>query len=125
MTRRKIGSIVAGVAAMGFLGTAALHSTGYNAITRLSEGAAPELQALAPALWLAFSFELITLGLIVAVIALRPSPSGRLILAIAALAPISTAGLQLRFLGFVPPTAILFGIGALALIAAGVLPRSG
>jgi hypothetical protein len=125
MTRRNAGSIVAGVAALGFFGTAALHSTGYKAITELSMGTAPELQAVAPALWLVFSFDLVVLGLIVGIIAFRPSSSGRLILVVVALGPISAAGLQIRFLGFVPPTAILLGIGALTLVAAGVLPRSG
>lgn len=35
MTRQKTGSIIAGIAAVGFLGTAALHSTGYDSISQL------------------------------------------------------------------------------------------
>lgn len=125
MTRRRIGSMIGGVAAMGFIATAVLHSTGFRAVTRLSQTAAAELRALVPALWLVFSFDLVILGLIVAVVTFRPSAPGRIIVATAALCPIGAACLQLWFLGFVPPTAILFGIGALALTSAGILPGAG
>jgi len=123
MTRQRAGSIVAALAAVGFIATAALHSTGYNSVTRLAMQSPTEFHALVPALWLAFAFDLTVVGLIVGVVALRPSTTGRLILAIAAACPISAAGLQLWFLGFIPPTGILLGVGGLTLVAAGVLPR--
>jgi hypothetical protein len=72
-----------------------------------------------------FSLDLLILGLIVAVVASRPTAPGRMILVIAALSPLAAAGLQLRFIGFVPPTAILLGLGALTLAAGAVLqPQS-
>lgn len=122
MTRKKAGSLIAGVAAASFLGTAALHSTGYDTISQLAEQAPADLAALAPALWLAFSFDLSVVGLIVAVIAIRPSTPGRLVLVVAAISPLSAAALQLWFIGFMPPTAILLIVVGLTIIAAGVLP---
>lgn len=120
MTRTRLGSILAGIAAAGFLGTAWLHSTGYDSVTELAAAGPDDLQALMPALWLVFSLDLAILGLIVAIVAWRPTGSVRLILLVAALGPIGAAALQLRFLGFVPPTAILLALGALTLAAAAV-----
>ena len=62
-------------------------------------------------LWLAFSFDLAVLGLIIGVLVARPRDVARPILVIAALCPFSAAGLQLSFIGFVPPTAILIVLG--------------
>ena len=118
MNRRQIGSVLAGIAAVGFLATAALHATGYGFVTQLAEQAPAELRPLIPALWLVFSIDLIVLGLIVAVVARRPTAGGWLILVIAAICPLAAAGLQIRFLGFVGPTAILLGVGVVTLIAA-------
>ena len=125
MTRQKIGSILTGIVAASFVGTSALHGTGYSATIQLAEQGPAQLRALAPALWLAFSLTLLVLGLIIGVVAIRPAATGRLILVISASYPIGAAMLQLRFLGFIPPTGLLLGVGALALVAAGVLPRTG
>lgn len=125
MTRQKAGSIIAAVASVGFIATAALHSTGYKSVTQLAMRSPAELQALVPALWLAFALDLTVVGLIVGVVALRPGATGRLILGMGAACPLSAAGLQLWFLGFIPPTGILLGIGGLTLVAAGILPRGG
>ncbi len=125
MTRRKTGRILAGVAAAGFFATAWLHGTGYDSVTQLAGTGPRELESLVPALWLSFSFDLVVLGLIVAAVAWRPSTSSRAVLAIAALAPLAGAGLQLRFIGFVPPTAILIALGGLTLAAAAALGRKG
>lgn len=109
MTRPKVGSIIAGLAAIGFLGTAALHSSGYTSVVNAA-GQAPEaVRPLIPMLWLALSFDFIVLGLVVGVVAARPTGPARLILGIAAVAPIAAAVLQIRFIGFIPPTAILIG----------------
>lgn len=121
MTRAAISRSLAGVAAAGFLATAWLHSTGYGSVKELARGSHPDLQAVAPALWLAFSVDLVVVGLIVAVIAIRPTPVGRVILAIAACSPLAGAGLQLVFIGFVPPTAILLVLGTITLLAAALL----
>ncbi|NIR49498.1 hypothetical protein GWO43_13405, partial [candidate division KSB1 bacterium] len=93
ITRQKAGSIIAGIAAVGFLGTAALHSTGLDSITQIAGQSPTGLGSVAPALWLAFSFNLSVVGLIVAIIAFRPSTIGRLVLVVAALSPLSAATL--------------------------------
>lgn len=121
MTRRKIGSILAAVACLGFLATAWLHSTGYSSVCELAADVPSDLGAVMPALWLMFSFDLIVLGLIVGVIAWRPPRTARIILCLAALAPLAAAGLQLRFLEFIPPTAILITLGGLTLAAGALL----
>jgi hypothetical protein len=121
MTRHQVGRIVAGLAAVGFLGTAGLHSTGYDSVSQLATEITSDLGLVMPALWLIFSLDLAVIGLIVAAVAYRPAPPGRPILVIAAACPLGAAALQLRFIGFVFPTAILLAVGALTLTAAAVL----
>jgi hypothetical protein len=120
MTRARLGSILAALAAVGYLATAWLHSTGYDSVTELAAAGPSDLAALAPALWLVFSLDLVILGLIVAVTAWRPTGPARLVLLVAAFGPLGAAALQLRYLGFIPPTAILLVLGALTLVAAAV-----
>ena len=122
MTRAQLGSLLTGLAGAGFLGTAALHGTGYDSVTQLAAQGPAELQALMPALWVAFSLDLVVIGLILAVVARRPIPRDRLLLAVAAFSPVGAALLQIRFLGFIPPSAILLALGAFTLTAAVVVP---
>lgn len=122
MTRQRAGSAITGVAAIGFWGAAALHSSGYSSVVRASAQAPEMVRALLPLLWLAIAFDLAVLGLIVAVVALRPAGPARIILAAASICPFADAGLQVRFLGFIPPTSILIGVGVVTLIGAMVLP---
>jgi hypothetical protein len=124
MSRGSIGRLLAAVAAAGFVGTAALHATGYPSVTRLSSEVRGRLGAAIPGLWLAFSVDLAVLGMIMGVVALRPGPGTRLILALASLCPLSAAALQMHFLGFIPPTAILLGVGLTAAAACVVGPAS-
>lgn len=123
MTRHDLGRSLAALAALGFLATAGLHSTGYDAVTRLAADVPSDLGPVMPALWLMFSIDLVIIGLIVAIVAYRPAPAARIMLVVAALSPLAAAGLQLRFIGFVPPTAILLAVGAVTLGAAAVLPQ--
>ncbi len=124
MTRRQAGSRITGVAALGFLGSAALHTAGYSSIVRASAQAPEPARHLLPMLWLGIAFDFAVLGVIVAVVALRPSGPTRIILAIAAICPLVAAGLQIRFVGFIPPTAILLGVGVVTLIGAMFLPST-
>ena len=125
MIRDSIARVIAGAAAISFFATAWLHSTGYDSVTVAALDGPTSLQSLVPALWLSFSFDLIVLGLVVSVVAWRPSALGRIILVIAALGPLSAAALQLRFIGFVPPTAILIGVALLTLTAAALMKPDG
>ncbi|MDH3455471.1 MAG: hypothetical protein OER90_01400 [Gemmatimonadota bacterium] len=112
------GTIVAAVAAVGFLGTAALHSTGYGTVVELAAEVPSDLAPVIPALWLAFSLDLAVVGLIVAVVAWRQPRGSPAILLLAALQPLGAAILQLTSIGFVPPTAILLILALITIIAA-------
>ena len=126
MTRNRVARLLTGLAGLGFVGTAALHSTGYDSIVRLAKDVPGVMGEVMPALWLAFSFDLTVLGLIVGILAIRPAQVARPILVVAALCPFGAAGLQLQYIGFVPPTAILIALGVLTWAGAAVWPgRSG
>lgn len=114
MTRERTARTLTGLTALGFLATAGIHASGYDAITVMASAVGGSLGALIPALWIAFSFDLTVLGLIVVVLTLRPRECASPILLIAGLAPFSAAGLQLHSIGFVPPTALLLALGALS-----------
>jgi len=86
--------VLTAFAAVGYVATAWLHSTGYGSVTELAGQAPADLASLVPALWVMFSLDLVILGLIVALIAWRPSATGRVILVIAALSPF---GLTVRW----------------------------
>jgi hypothetical protein len=123
MTRSDTGGILAGIAAIGYLGTALLHSTGYSSVAKLATEVPSDLGPLIPALWLVFSLDLAVLGVIVGVVAWRRPQAGWLILVIASLQPLGAASLQLRWIGFVPPTAILLAVAAVTLAASALLRR--
>lgn len=123
VTRENLGRIFAWAAAAGFVGTAVLHGTGYRAVATLAAGSPGGLDALVPAMWLAFSLDLAVVGLIIAVVAWKRSRDGGLILALGSLCPFGAAVLQIVFLGFIPPTAILLVVGGVTLAAAGLLGR--
>ena len=125
MTRRGIGTGLTAAAAVAFVATAAIHATGYDSVTALAAEGPADLATLVPALWLAFSVDLAVIGLMLGVVALRVAAGARLILVLAALCPLGAAGLQMRFLGFIAPTAILLFVAALTLVAAGVRPAGG
>jgi len=122
MKRERVARYLTGLACLGFLGTAALHSTGYGSVVRQAKDVPGIMGDVMPALWLAFSLDLTVIGAIVGVVALRPRDVARPILVIAALCPLSAAGLQLRFIGFVPPTGILLFLGILTCLGAAAWP---
>lgn len=119
LTKRvRAGRVLAGLAALGCFATAALHSTGYPSIARLATGLPGMMGAAMPAVWLGFSLDLTVIGAVIGLLAIRPGPGARLILGVAALCPLGAAGLQLRFIGFITPTAILLTLGFMTLTAA-------
>ncbi len=117
-----VGRALAGVSCLGFLGTAALHGTGYRSVARAATQIEGVLGAAVPALWLMFSLDLLVLGLVAGTVAARPGRSARPILAFAALCPLGAAALQIRFIGFVAPTAVLLALGAITALAAAIGP---
>jgi len=124
MTRRGFGTGLTIAAAVAYLATAGLHATGYDSVTALAGQTTGDLATLVPMLWLGFSADLVVLALVIGAVALSPV-GGRLVLACAALCPLGAAVLQMRFVGFIPPTAILLAVTALTLAAAAVRPAEG
>ena len=125
MTRTGKARLLTGLAGLGFLFTAGLHSTGYDSVARVADDVPGMIGRIMPGLWLAFSFDLTVLGLILGVLAIWPSRVARPILVIAAASPLAAAGLQLRLVGFIPPTGLLTGLGLLTMVAAATWPASG
>ncbi len=123
MTRELAARFLTGVAALGYLGTAAFHGTGYEFVVGKAKDVPGMLGQIMPALWLVFSVDLSVLGLILGVLTLRPADVARPILVIAALCPFAVAGLQIRFIGFIPPTGLLITLGILTWAGAAVWPR--
>ena len=115
LRRQAVGRWLTWGASVGFLVTAALHGSGYPSVLKASEEVPGSFGELIPMLWLVFSADLAILGLIIAVVALRPSSIGRPVLTLAALCPLAVAAMQLWSIGFVPPTALLIGVGVLTL----------
>jgi hypothetical protein len=101
-----------------YLITALLHHLGYGPITQLAEQGPEDLRPLVPPLWLSFSASLIVLALIILAVARAPNPYRRRVLVLAACGPIVGAALQLAYLGFIPPTAMLLVDGLVVLGAA-------
>ena len=117
MTKQERASKLAGAAAVALILTAAFHATGLPRFNRLAAEAGGALVAFVPPLWIAFSIDLVALGLIAAIIAARPGPNGRLVLLTLALPPLGAAVLQVLYLGWILPTTILV-LDAVLLIAA-------
>jgi len=124
LTRHKFARGLTGLSAAGFFIAAMLHTSGYQSVTLLAQQGPRGLGGLVSALWLAFSAAMIILGLIVAILAREPVGGARAILVLAACLPLATAMLQLRFLGFIPPVAILGTIALVTFAGAVASPRS-
>jgi len=122
MKRRTVGSALAWLTAALFIATAAIHHTGFSGVSALAAETGGDVAILMPMLWLFFSIELVILGAVAAVIARRPSADHGTILMLLALVPGAAAVLQLVYIGFIPPTAILL-FDALVAIAAGTALR--
>jgi hypothetical protein len=123
MTRYQTARVLAAMSASGFLLAAGIHTAGLRRVVfqaqRGLSGLAPPFVA---ALWLAFAAALGVLGLMVTLVALGRVTGGRAILALAGCFPAATVVLQLHFLGFTPPVAILAAVAAVSFAAALALP---
>ena len=122
MTRHRIAQVLAGVSAFGFFLAAGLHTAGYRQVVLQAEQGFSGLGSLVAALWLAFDAAMVVLGGIVTVVALGRVARARWVLTLAGSFPFVTVLLQLHFLGFTRPTAILSTIAAVSFGAAIVCP---
>jgi hypothetical protein len=118
---RKLGSLLTGLAGIAFLATAALHATGYPWILAQAESMSAEAALVVPPLWLMFAADLGVLGLVLITVSLRPARGGPFIVLLAALAPLTAAGLLARTIRLGGPVPILAGVAGLAILAAAVL----
>ncbi len=122
MTRYKTAQILTGVAAFGFFVAAGLHISGYRQVLLQAQQGFSGLAPLVSALWLVFAAAMVILGVMVTLVALGRVTGGRWILALAGCFPLITVLLQLRFLGFIPPVAILSTVAAVSFGAAIAFP---
>jgi hypothetical protein len=114
-------SIVLG---LGLLVTALLHGSGLTQVRAAVANTSADLEALFPALWLAFAVHYLVLGALVLVATGPANGLSWRLLGIAAAAPLTDALLQVIYFGFIPPTAILLVVAALGLAAAAVSRES-
>lgn len=117
MTRERLASLSASVGAALVFGTAWFHLSGYGSVVARAPA---DLQRLVAALWVSGGVSLI----LAALLSVAATPlfvvRRRAILGIAALTPFSIAVLQVVYLGFLPPTALLL-LDTAVLVAAGQL----
>jgi hypothetical protein len=119
MNRQRLGNLLIYGTAGLLIVTGGMHLSVFGHINGIAQSATPaDVQALMPPLWLAIGVDLIATGIIVALVGLENSNGGRYVLFAAAICPWGVAVLQLIYLGFIPPTAILLLDGALAIAAA-------
>lgn len=120
MTKQRTATVTAAIGAGLLFATAGLHLNAYSSI--LSQAPA-DLQSLIAALWVFCGVSLI----IAALLTIAATPlfimRRRALLGIAALVPASIAALQLVYLGFMAPTALLL-FDAAVLVGAGELGRA-
>lgn len=119
MSRERSATLTASVAAGLLFLTAGVHFRAYGSIV---DPTPVEVLPLVAAAWVAGGISL----MVAALLAITATPlfmvRRRALLAIAGLTPFSIAALQITYLGFIPPTALLL-LEAALLFAAGELGR--
>jgi hypothetical protein len=114
MTKERVATVTAAVGAGLLFATAGFHLSGYSSVVGQTS---TDLRPLVAAVWVAVGASLI----ISALLAVAATPlfivRRRALLAIAALTPISIAAVQIAYLGFLVPTALLLLDAALLLVA--------
>jgi len=121
---QRVGRILGACSGLGFILTAGLHATGYSTVNTLSLQVPEDLRALIAMLWLAFSADLVVAGVIVlAAVRFFTALSGP-VLAVAGFLPAFAACLQVAYLGFIGPTAILAALAVSTWASAWALRRT-
>lgn len=120
MTKERIAAVTAAIGAGLLLATAGFHLSGYSSV---QEQTPADLRPVMSAMWVAIGASLIIAGLLAVAATPLFMVRRRALLAIAALIPVSIAVVQIAYLGFLPPTALL-AVDAAVLLAAGELGRT-
>jgi hypothetical protein len=120
MTKERVASVTAAVGAGLLFATAGFHLSAYSTVVA---EAPTDLRPLMSAMWVAAGVSL----MIAALLAVAATPvfivRRRALLVIAALTPFSIAAVQIAYLGFLAPTALLI-VDTAVLLVAGELGRS-
>jgi hypothetical protein len=120
MTKERLASLTASTGAGLVFATAGFHLSAYGAVTAQAPA---DLRPLMAALWVAGGVSLLLSALLVVAVTPMFIVRRRALLAIAALTPLSIAMLQVVYLGFLAPTALLL-LDTAVLLAAGELGRA-
>ena len=120
MTKQQVASVTAAIGAGLLFATAGFHLSVYSSVV----GQTPtDLRPLMAAAWVAGGASLIISALLAIAVTPLFTVRRRALLAIAALTPISIAAIQIAYLGFLLPTALLL-LDAALLLVAGELGRA-
>jgi len=128
MTKERSATLTASVGAGLLFFTAGLHFQAYSSIVSRAGQQHPAvmeplaLQPLVAALWVACGVSAVIAGLLAVAVTPLFVVRRRALLGIAALTPLSIAILQVVYIGFMTPTAILL-LDAAVLLVAGELGR--
>ena len=120
MTKDRAATLTASAGAGLLFATAAVHLSAYGSVVAQAPA---DFRGLVAALWVAGGTSLLIAALLTIAVTPLFIVRRRALLAIAALIPLSIALLQIAYLGFIPPTALLL-VDTLVLLIAGELGRA-
>jgi hypothetical protein len=120
MTKDRVATLTASVGAGLLFATAGFHFSGYGPVVAQAQA---DLRPLVAALWAACGASLLISGLLTVAVTPLFIVRRRALLGIAAAIPLSIALLQIVYLGFLSPTALLL-LDTLVLVAAGEIGRA-
>jgi hypothetical protein len=120
MTKQRAATVTAAIGAGLLFATAVIHLSGYSTVVAQ---APTDLQPLMSAAWVAGGASLIISALLAVAVMPPFIVRRRALLGVAALTPVSIAAVQIAYLGFLPPTALLL-LDAAVLVVAGELGRA-
>jgi hypothetical protein len=120
MTKDRAATLTASIGAGLLFATAGFHFSAYGSVVTQAPA---DLRPLVSAAWMAAGASLLTAALLTVAVTPLFIVRRRALLGIAALTPLSIAVLQIVYLGFLPPTALLL-LDTLVLLAAGELGRA-
>jgi hypothetical protein len=120
MTKERAATVTAAIGAGLLFATAGVHLSAYSSVVA---EAPTDVRPLMAALWVAGGASLIISALLAVAVTPLFIVRRRALLGIAALTPLSIALLQIAYLGFLPPTALLL-FDAVVLVVAGELGRA-
>ena len=120
MTRQGLTRGFGLTGALALLVTATLHTVATPQINELATSLPGDSSVLLPLLFVAFGITLGLAGILTALVSVRAGKGDHRLLAVIALFPLAGAALQMIYIGFIAPTALLLLDGLLVLGTAGL-----